>query len=147
MPIQLLLLNRRHTMWSFTWICFFGQSTLQKTQGTLHFLEITLIFIFLRLLLPWSCLLVYWSSVGAWYLTTTPTISSFVPLFSTVLALPHELPLWGTQLHWNISTSIWLHRYKNWLFLGGGAYDAPTVANVDPSSSAACITALRSRGF
>ena len=27
------------------------------------------------------------------------------------------------------------------------AYDWPTVANVDPISSAACIAALRSRGF
>ena len=27
------------------------------------------------------------------------------------------------------------------------AYDWPTVANVDPSSLAACIAALRSRGF
>ena len=50
-------------------------------------------FYFLRLLLPWSHLLVYWSSVGAWYLTTTTTLSSFVPLFSTVVAFPHELPL------------------------------------------------------
>ena len=54
---------------------------------------------FLRLLLPWSHLLVYWSSVGAWYLTATTTLSSFVPLFSTVVALPNELPLCGTQLH------------------------------------------------
>ena len=64
-----------------------------KTQGTLHILKLSLLFIFLRLLLPWSCLLVYGSSVVAWYLTATPTLSSFVPLFSTVVALPHELPL------------------------------------------------------
>ena len=38
-------------------------------------------------------LLIWLSLVGAWYLTTTPTLSSFVPLFSIVVALPHELPL------------------------------------------------------
>ena len=43
--------------------------------------------------MPWIGLLVYWSLVGAGYLTAIPTLSSFVPLFFTVVALPHELPL------------------------------------------------------
>ena len=110
LPSQLPLLNWRYTIWTFTWIGLFGQSTLQEGQGTLHILKLGLLFIFLRLLLPWSHLLICLSSVGAWYLTTTPTLSSFVPLFSTVMALPHELPLWGTQLHWRIASSILLHR-------------------------------------
>ena len=104
------LLNWWYTIWTFTWIGLFGQSTLQEGQCTVHILKLGLLFIFLRLLLPWSHLLICLSSVGAWYLTTTPTLSSFVPPFSTVVALYHELPLWGIQLHWRIASSILLHR-------------------------------------
>ena len=46
-----------------------------------------------RLLLPWNSLLIWWSLVGVWCFTANPTLSSFVPLFSTGVALPHELPL------------------------------------------------------
>ena len=111
LPSQLTLINRQHTLQISIWIGLFGQSTLQEGQCTLHILELGLLFIFLGLLLPWSHLLICLSLVGAWYFTTTPTLSSFVPLFSTVMALPHEPPLWGTQLHRLISTSVLLHRY------------------------------------
>ena len=120
LPSQSPLLNWRYTIWTFTWIGLFDQSTLQEGQCTLHILKLGLIFIFLRLLLPCSHLLICLSLVGAWYLTTTPTLSSFVFLFSIKIG------------------------YFCFLFW---AYDWPTVANVDPSSSAACIAALRSRGF
>ena len=87
------------------------KQTAKKLKALYILLKLSLLFIFLRLLLPWSRLLVNWSLVGAWYLTTIPTLSSFVPLFSTVVAFPHELPLLGTQLHRLISTSVLLHRY------------------------------------
>ena len=81
-----------------------------KNSITLHMLNLCLLFIFLRLLFPWIGLLVYWSPVGAWYLATTPILSSFVSLLFTVMALPHEHALWGSQLHWRIASSIMLHR-------------------------------------
>ena len=107
---QLPLVNRRLTTWSFNRIWLFSQSTLQKTQCTLHILKLSFLFFFLRLLWPWIGLLVWWSSVGVWYLTTTPTLCSFMPLFATVVALPTELPLWNTQLHRRISSPILLYR-------------------------------------
>ena len=110
-PIQAPLLNWWYTIWNFTCIDLFGQSTLQEGQCILHILKLGLLFIFLRLLLPWSHLLICLSLVGVSYLTTTTTLSSFVPLFSTVMALPHELPLSNTQLHWRIATSLLLYRY------------------------------------
>ena len=97
LPSQLPLLNWLYTIWTFTWIGLFGQSTLQEGQCTLHILKLGLLIILLMLLLPWSHLIMCLSSVGMWYLTTIPILSSFVPLFSTVVALPHELPLWGTH--------------------------------------------------
>ena len=57
-PIQSPLLNWRYTIWTFTWIGLFGQSTLQEGQCTLHILKLGLLFIYLRLLLPWSHLLI-----------------------------------------------------------------------------------------
>ena len=88
-----------------------------KNSRHFTYSKIKLSIFFLGLLLLWIGLLLYWPSVGAWYLTTTPTLCSFVPLSSTVVALPHELPLWGNQLHWRISSPILLYGDQNRLFL------------------------------
>ena len=108
---QLPLVNRWHTIWSFTRIWLFSQSTLQKTQCTIHILKLSFLFFFLVLLWHWIGLLVWWSSVGACYFTTTPTLCSFIPLFATVVTLPTELSLCYGQFHWCITTPILWHRY------------------------------------
>ena len=147
-PIQLTLGNRQHIIWTFTKMWLPSQSTLKKTQGTLHRLKLAFIFIFLWLLLSWGSLLVWLLLVGACCLTATPTLCSFVPLFATVVAFPTELPLCHAQLHRRISTLSYYTGIKIGYFcLPLWAWDYPTVANVDHNSSAACIAALRSRGF
>ena len=43
---QLPLVNRRHTIWIFTRIWLFSQSTLQKAQCTLYILKLNFLFFF-----------------------------------------------------------------------------------------------------
>ena len=93
MPIQLPLANRWLTILTFSHLRLPGQSTLKEGQCTLYGGKLGFLFIFLGLLWSWGHLLVYWSLVGVWYLTTTPILCSFMPLFATVVALTTKLPL------------------------------------------------------
>ena len=111
MPIQLPLANQRLTIWIFTWLWLFSQSNLKEGQCTLCRRKLSFLFFFLGLLWSWGHLLVYWFSVGAWCLTATPTLCSFMPLFATVMALPTEFPLGWTQLHRCTASSILLYWY------------------------------------
>ena len=65
-PIELPLAKWQHTIWTFTKIWLSSQSTLKKTQGTLHRLKLTFLLVFLGLLLSWGSLLVWLSSAGVW---------------------------------------------------------------------------------
>ena len=108
-PAQSPLVNQWHTIGTFTRIWLLSQSTLQKTQCTLHILKLNFFF-FLGFLWPYGSLLILWSSVGEWYLTATPTLCSFMILFATVVALPTKLLLGHAQLHRRISSPILLCR-------------------------------------
>ena len=65
-PIQLPLANQWHTIGTFTQIWLSSQSTLKKTQGTLHRLKLSFLLIILGLIWSWGSLLVWLSLVGAW---------------------------------------------------------------------------------
>ena len=110
-PIQSPLAKRWHIIGTFSklWLSF--QSTLQKTQCTLHRLKLTFFLIFLWLLGSWCHLLGRLSSVGARWFTATPLLYCFVSLLATIVTLPTELPLWHTQLHWHIPRPILLYWY------------------------------------
>ena len=75
------------------------------------------------------------------------TLLPCVP-FATVVALPTELPLRQAQFHRCITNPTYYRGIKTgYFYLLFGAWDCPTVASIDPNSSAAYIAALRSRGF
>ena len=104
-----------------------------------------LLLLCLLVVLLWCCLLVKHASVGACCFTTTPTLRSCTSMLSTVLALPSELPMQHAKfycaypdLSFSSGTKI---GYFCCLFC---AYDWPTIANIDPSSSVACIAAFNS---
>ena len=48
------------------------------------------------------CLLVRHVSVGAWYFTATPILCCLMPMLTTVVALPSELPVQYAKFHWCI---------------------------------------------
>ena len=108
----------------------------------------TLLLLFLLLVSLWCCLLVRHALVGAWCLTATPTLCCLMPMLTTVVGFP---------VYFVCDMPSFIGIYPNLSLCNGTktgnfyhlfcSYDWPTVANVDPNSSAACTAAFQSQGF
>ena len=80
-PIQSPLPNWQHTIGTFTQIWLSSQSTLKKTQGTLHRLKLSFFFFFLELLWSQGSLLVWLSLVGVWcFYCYSNTLQLHIPI-------------------------------------------------------------------
>ena len=79
--IQLPLTNQQHTIGTFTKMWLSSQSTLKKTQGTLHKLKLSFLLIFLGLLWSWGSILIWLSLVGEWcFYRHSNTLQLCVPI-------------------------------------------------------------------
>ena len=67
-----------------------------------------LLLLCLLLVLLHYCLLVRHALVGAWCFTTTLILHSFMPMPTTIIALPSELPVRHAKFHWCIPGLITL---------------------------------------